>query len=950
MRKLIISIWLVMCLVCVPFAFAQDIDFTEDEQMFIQEHPTISIGVDPHFVPFEFIDSDGSYKGIAYDYIKIIEEKTGLEFVVTEGLTWNESYERAVEKTIDILPSISKTNDRERYFLFSDGYYEFQRVIVMEETVELVKTYKDLFGQTVAVQKNSSHHSFLKDYPEINLSFYGTTEDALKALANGNEDYFVGNLATSSYIINDLGITQTKYIVFEGAEKNQLHFAVRDDWPELQGIINKVLSDVTKEEKIQIHNRWIGVKEGKDYTQLIRTLLIIGAFILVGAMVSIYWIIRLRREIKKRIKIEEELKVATQVAKEANDVKSTFLARMSHEIRTPLNAITGLSYLVLNTDLTKKQRSHIEKLKNASDTMLSIINDILDFSKIEAGKIELEDEAFELDQVIRNTMNIIAHKVEEKKLHFTLTKDPSLPNYFFGDSTRIGQILLNLLNNAIKFTHDGDIALNINLYGFERDIYQLEFVVSDTGIGMSNDHLVRLFEPFNQEDASISRRFGGSGLGLSIVKNLVELMDGQISVESTVDKGSEFRVRIKLKVDSEREGKAKKGFEYIHDIKTLILNNNMNSLSLIISYLKSFSIDAEFTSSEAQFSNIVESNANDYAKSYDLLIIFCDSTAHGCGNMLDEIKRSYKPEEVPKIILIYPFTHEFEIEQETEEQRILLEPFLPSMLYNLIAELFKYKVLASQVELSLSTINKEQSQIDGRVLIVEDNITNQMIAKELLNPLGLTVDQAYNGEQAIKMTSQNEYNLILMDLHMPIMNGFEATGKIRESSNVPIIAMTADAIEGVKEKCIAYGMNDFISKPFIPEEFIKKMYAYFNKKNVLKSKEKLIDTSLGLKLMGGNTSLYKQVQIVFLEENSDTIMRMETCIEKNAYKEASELVHKVKSSAGSLGSEQVRITANVLQEALVAKDEKSIPKLMVHFKEQFELLMSEVEAISKELN
>ncbi len=218
----------------------------------------------------------------------------------------------AVEKSIDVLPSISKTNDRERYFLFSDGYYEFQRVIVMGESEGSVKAYKDLFGQSVAVQKNSSHHSFLKDYPKINLNFYDTTEDALKALANGKEQYFIGNLATSSYLINELGITQTKYIEFEVVEKNQLHFAIRDDWPELNSIINKVLNEVTTEEKIQIHNRWIGVKEGKDYTFLIRTMLIIGAVILVGTMVSIYWIIKLRHEIKKRIEIEEELKNSDQ--------------------------------------------------------------------------------------------------------------------------------------------------------------------------------------------------------------------------------------------------------------------------------------------------------------------------------------------------------------------------------------------------------------------------------------------------------------------------------------------------------------------------------------------------------------------------------------------------------------------------------------------------------------
>jgi CheY-like chemotaxis protein/HPt (histidine-containing phosphotransfer) domain-containing protein/two-component sensor histidine kinase len=616
---------------------------------------------------------------------------------------------------------------------------------------------------------------------------------------------------------------------------------------------------------------------------------------------------------------------------------------MSHEIRTPLNAITGLSYLILNSEMTHSQRAHMERIKFASETMLSIINDILDFSKLEAGKVDIEHEPFELDEVIRNVINIVGHRVADKNLNLTLIKNPDIPNCFYGDKVRLGQILLNLMVNAIKFTEEGDVVLEMDLYGYERDQYQLEFKISDTGIGMSAEHLEKLFDPFTQEDASITRRFGGTGLGLSIVKNLVELMDGTIDVQSTPGEGTLFTVLIKLQLDVENERKAKAGFEYIKDIKTLILNKNMSSLSTMVEYLKSFSINPEFTSSEVQFTNIIRNNEKKFLKPYDLVIIFDDSTMEDCEQFFEQIKAEVSMEQLPKVLFIYKYDKDGMEKTMQSNQYAMYEPYLPSMLYNAISNLFKNKLMASQTEQTERSGQAQAQTFSGNILIVEDNETNVLIASELLKSLGFSTDSALNGQLAVqRFESGAKYDLVLMDLHMPVMNGYDASKYIREQSPVPIIAMTADAIEGVREKCAAAGMNDFISKPFDPEKFMVKVKGYFSADDVQEKPPlviqdhdapdpKLFDKALGLKLMGGNENLYNQVLMAFAEENTSTLDKIKNCLSENDYASAADLFHKVKSSAGSIGSESVRILAGTLQNLCNEEDSDGIQEGMRRF-------------------
>lgn len=317
-------------LISISFSSSNITQWTEDELRFIEDNPVIYIGVDPKFIPFEFIDNDGSYKGISSDYLQIITERTGIKFQVMENLTWVEAYNLALNGEIDMLPAISKTDEREAYFLFSQPYYYFKRVIVTRDNEKDIFGIEDLNNLTVAVQKNSSHHSYLLEFPRINLSLYDSVEDALTAVANGTERAFVGNLASTNYLIKSTALTNLRFTAFETDTQQAIYFAFRKDWPELQGILNKVIGTITEEQRMDINDRWINLDTRTDYGPLLRIVYTVGVLVLIIIGVSLYWIFRLRKEIDKRKEIQADLEIAKKEAEDANEFKSSFMARMSH--------------------------------------------------------------------------------------------------------------------------------------------------------------------------------------------------------------------------------------------------------------------------------------------------------------------------------------------------------------------------------------------------------------------------------------------------------------------------------------------------------------------------------------------------------------------------------------------------------------------------------------------
>ncbi|MEA4929453.1 MAG: transporter substrate-binding domain-containing protein [Candidatus Limiplasma sp.] len=980
----------VLCLLCfvmgAPAAATASggIAWSQEELDFMAAHPDIRLGVDPTFVPYEFIDTDGVYKGIAADYIELISKATGLTMTVAKGLTWAQAYEKAVGRELDVLPCVAQTAEREKYFLFSKGYYPFQRVIFINESTRQIKSFDDLKGRRVAVQANSSHHSFLMDYPTISLALFTTAEAALHAVSDGTEIAFVGNLSTSSYLIKKYGITNLRYITISSQEPQQLHFAVRSDWPVLVGILNKALDSIVQEDRIAISNKWISIQADADYSALIQTVLIVGGLVALVWTVSLFWILRLRKEVARRKKAQEEAGAAKTEAEQANQVKSLFLARMSHEIRTPLSAIMGMAYLIKKTELTATQSNYLEKLNQSARNMLGIINDILDFSKIESGKIEIEKISFDLDKLLQRITNIISVKVDDKEIEFFIRKAPEMPTLFLGDPTRIEQILLNLVNNAVKFTEQGNVSLTVQAQPLSDQRFTVTFRVQDTGIGMSEEQAKRLFVPFDQGDSSISRRFGGTGLGLSIVKNLTELMGGQIDVQSELGKGSVFTVQLPLEADPNQMAadSKKMAADCFRNVRALVLDASENTRNMLSDYLRAFSIEHSVTADEADAVQRMRKAALAGNAPYNLLIVDYMTPQDGGIAFLERIRKAMYFPRTAKCMLMVPMTREDLLENITAYgiDFGFPKPIVPSTLYNGIVELFRIDPPKKDgVEAAEET---PMAPCPYHILLVEDNKTNQFIAQSILTSAGFTLSVAGNGQEGLDffLAHREAIDLILMDIHMPVMDGYTATDLIRkEDLTTPIIAMTADAVVGVEEKCRSHGINYYVSKPFEPEAFIHTILEALKGKpcraQSIPSPERAdvtentatatvepaapaepapaepteegpeVDSARAMRQLGIDAGLYASILREYLNENAHTGQELQAQIDGGDFAQAAHTVHKVKSSSGSLGATRLATCAERLQKALQENDRESVPAENAQFQRLLATAMQEMQQI-----
>lgn len=963
----VLTAWFVLQSIILSYANADELNLTSQEKQFIEEHPIIYMAVDPSFFPYEFIDTDGSYKGIAADYLAIISEKTGIEFVVDPKLTWSQAYEKAVRGELDMLASVLKTPTREEYFTFSDSYYYTYRSIFVSNQNEVITAFSDLENTSVAVQKNSSHHTYLLEYPNIKLSFYETVAEAIKAVSEGKEQAFVGNFATTNYIIKKEGLTNLKSISIDDEVRQTLHFAVRKDYPELISILNKGIASITSEERITINNRWLGVQNQLDYSKIIRIALAVSSVVLLFIAVTLFWTFRLRKEVQRRKIIESDLKIAkeeAELAKEeadmANQIKSTFLARMSHEIRTPLNAITGMSYIMKKTELSTTQQMYLDKISRASKDMLTIINDILDFSKIESGKITLEKISFKIDDILEQLVNIISYKIEEQQIEFAINKDSDIPAFLIGDPNRLEQILLNLVNNAIKFTHEGEVSLSIRQVAKVKGVNHLEFTIKDTGIGMTKEQLDLLFVPFAQADSTINRRFGGTGLGLSIVKNLVEMMEGTVSVYSEAGEGSTFVIQIGFEEDYNKEYEERKSQAsvYFKNIRVLVVEKSVVHSNLLREYLKSFNIVAEFVKTDERAMEMIEGAVKRGDHPYNLIVVDYDTPEMNGLTLCKKLKHSEhlgRPEDRPKCLVIFPMSRLELFDEIQQEEGIIgiTKPIIPSLLYNGIVELFKVNIMHQQSEIDQKFMHEKANEphaqnVSLRILVVEDNKTNQFIAKSLLEQVNHQVILTDNGLEGFNYFKDHpkEVDLILMDLHMPVMDGYESTKHIRElDPKIPIIAMTADAITGVEKQCMDVGITSYISKPFDPDMFLGVISRIGEGVNTLLVNSEAINPlniSLGLRSFGGNINLYKQVLTIYLEENKDTDQNIRELVELKEYESASLLVHKLKSSTGTIGASQLYDLCVTYQTQLKNKNETEISETKDIFSEALRTVLEEI--------
>ena len=665
-------------------------------------------------------------------------------------------------------------------------------------------------------------------------------------------------------------------------------------------------------------------------------------------------------QLKKR---EEELRQARRKAEEATETKSVFLANMSHEIRTPMNAIIGLAYLALKTELTAKQYDYISKIHSAGASLLRIINDILDFSKIEAGKMQLDNSPFMLDEIMDGVFNLTHAQANAKGLEFLYNVASDIPQNLIGDPLRLSQILTNLINNAVKFTSSGSITVTGQLLNRTGRKVELQFSVTDTGIGMSQEQVDKLFQAFSQADASTTRKYGGTGLGLTISKRLIEMMGGSVWVNSIPEVGSTFSFSVWFELPEKNETKRHIVPEKLNKLRALVVDDNPVAREILSEYLKAmtFRVDAVIDGKSA-----IDAVLQCDSDPYELILMDWQMPEMDGIETARRIKTDQNISHSPVIVMVTSFDRE-EIYVQVQRYKldgVLVKPIIQSHLLDLIMRLFapgNADRLTKHPDLE-----KDYGLAGLRILLVEDNEINQQIAIELLRGQGVQVALANTGREAVEKVMHTngrpDFDLILMDLQMPDMDGFEATKKIRgHFCAVPIIAMTARAMAEERESCIAVGMNDHVAKPIDPH-FLFTTIARWTPKHRRSAprrtdtgkwrtdmldnmipKELDIDMEAGLKRVAGNVNLYQKLLRQYLTGQADAVAKMRKAMSNSDRKAVVAIAHSLKGVSGNIGAMAIAAAAIAIEEALRnQRPEDEILKLLDAMEIKFTILVQNI--------
>jgi len=668
----------------------------------------------------------------------------------------------------------------------------------------------------------------------------------------------------------------------------------------------------------------------------------------------------IEQDIRIKQQTQADLEAANRKAEDATRAKSMFLANMSHEIRTPMNAVIGMAYLALKTDLTPRQRDYIDKVHDAAKSLLAIINDILDFSKVEAGKLELEQTRFILEDVTSHALSLLRQRAHENEIELLFSVTDSLllgeNGALIGDPIRLGQILINLLSNSVKFTHQGYVKLTVSIDDRSDDDVNLRFTLRDTGIGMSDEQVGKLFQEFTQADGSTTRKYGGTGLGLTISKRLVEMMGGRIWVESSPGAGSSFIFTAHFPI-AKPMPLAVAVLPGVDILRVLAVDDQPEALLVLCDLLHVMGVGVAHAqgidcAASGKDAMAMVKQACDLGQPYDLLLIDWVMPEMDGGAVLRALQDSGMAQSLLSVVVsAYDSEEMHDLAHQLGAQHFLPKPVLPETLRSLLNTLTGN----TSEESNARHESKADANLNGmRVLLVEDNLINQQLAVELMESRGIKVKLANHGQEALAELAKvqpDHYHLVLMDLQMPVMDGYEATRRLRSDPRyyaLPLVAMTAHAMVEERERCQALGMNGHLSKPIEPDDLYATLAGYFTASDVSTDAPDIpvvpvtpitpvtpvtsfaaaadpsalqlptiagLDTAVGLRRAGNKHKLYLQMLTMFSKDYAACGPTFTQYFSESKWEEAERLAHSLKGLAATLGAHNVHPPAGLLEAA-----------------------------------
>ncbi|MCC5855382.1 MAG: response regulator [Idiomarina sp.] len=658
---------------------------------------------------------------------------------------------------------------------------------------------------------------------------------------------------------------------------------------------------------------------------------------IIGVLGSYYDISGIKAASEQMARAKEAAERAKEDAEQANQSKSDFLANMSHEIRTPINAIVGMANLTMKTELSDKQKRYIKVIDSSSKALLGVINDILDFSKIEANKLTIERIPFDLDEVLGTLADMFAYKAYDKDLEFIINLPSNIPTMLIGDPMRLSQVLINLVSNAIKFTEEGEINVTCTLLEQTAEKIYLRISVTDTGIGMDEEQRANLFQAFTQADSSTTRKFGGTGLGLTISRRLITLMQGDIGVTSSLGQGSTFYIELALPLQSAQDiSHHQLLLEKLAGTRILAVDDNLSTREMLYETLQSYGMDVKTARNGEQALEFIE-DADSSGHPYQVVLVDWRLPGMDGLTLVERVQQQIAEEERPQMILATGYYAE-ELAEKAKQvgaYDFITKPYTTATLARVISSAV-YRTRHHQTDENQHHEQVNEALQHAPLLVVEDNEINQHVAREMLQNHGFIVDIANHGAEAVAMVQEKRYAIVLMDIQMPIMDGYKAAETIRQQysyQQLPILAMTANAMSGDVEKSLAAGMQGHIPKPI--DELL--LLDQINKWAVPGPYEKLLTTATeqtatptnrrypqvkgvdfesALARLNHNAELYVRLVNQLVSQYRQSALKASDFISKGKYDEAKRYFHTLKGASANLGLTVLTKKAAILEKAV----------------------------------